>query len=233
MQTHRTDRQSATRLATRLRSARCRYQRGFGRNALSSAGFSLLELLVVIGISLVVAAFAIPTMTSTMDSFRVRGALNDVINMANKCRMQAIKSDLTQRLHFTSVGKANSEVVLFVTDSTDANVVPKVGDAQLHAQLWLPINFSTPGLPTGGPTQLTALSMWGSNINAINVNADAYFNSRGMPCLPAAGGACTLTNGFVYYFEYTNGNTTRWTALSISPAGRIESWIWNGAAWGN
>ena len=184
----------------------------------------------MVAILLVVAAFAIPTMTTTLDAFRIRGTLSSAANMALKCRFQAIKKDTCERMHFSTVG---GNVVLFVTDANDAAVAPAANDPALSAQLWLPSSFSIPGVPTGGPTALTGQLMWGTNLPLVNVNVDPYFNSRGLPCLPAAGGACNQTNGFVYYYRYRNGGRTRWAATSISPAGRIESWFWNGNAWGN
>jgi len=36
----------------------------------------------------------------------------------------------------------------------------------------------------------------------------------------------------VYYFKYTR-NGAHWTALSVSPASRIQNWFWNGTSWGN
>jgi prepilin-type N-terminal cleavage/methylation domain-containing protein len=196
-----------------------------------SAGFSLVELMVVMAIILVVSAFAIPTMTTTMDGIRLRGALGSASNIAQRCRTQAIKKNLSQRLHFSAAG---STVALYVTDWTDTAVTPVPGDPSLSAQVWLPSQFSIPGVPTGAgaPPALTSNGMWGT-VLGLNVNVDPYFNSRGLPyCLPAAG-ACTPGGGFVYYYKYKNAGHTRWIATSISPAGRIQSWLWNGTTWGN
>jgi prepilin-type N-terminal cleavage/methylation domain-containing protein len=199
-------------------------------NARVGAGFSLVELLVVVAIILVVGAFAIPTLTTTMDGIRLRAATGSATNIAQRCRMQAVKRNVYQRLHFNTVG---SSVALFVTDGTDVAVAPVVGDPKLWAQLWLPSEFAIPGVPAGAgaPPKLTSVQMWGT-APAPNENVDPYFNARGLPCLPA-GGICTTTTGFVYYYRYRSGGRTRWAANSISPAGRIESWIWNGNAWGN
>ncbi len=195
-----------------------------------STGFSLIELLVVVAIVLVFAAFAIPTMTTTIDGIRLRGELGEASNIVQRCRVQAIKRDLSQRLHFSTVG---NRVVLFVTDSADAAVAPLATDPQLWAQFWLPSQFSIPGVPSGAgaPSALTSSGMWGTTL-PLNVNVDPYFNSRGLPCL-LVGGACNASGGFVYYYRYRNAGRTRWAATSISPAGRIQSWFWNGTAWGN
>lgn len=196
-----------------------------------SAGFSLIELLVVVAVVLIVSAFAIPTLTTTMDSIRVRGALGSASNIVQRCRIQAIKRNLYQRLHFSTVG---NQVVLFVTDGTNGAASPKAAGT-VASQVWFQNEFSIPGVPTGAgaPKQLTSTQMWGTAGVNLNVNTDPYFNSRGLPCLPGAGTACVPNGGFVYYYRYQSAGRTKWSATSISPAGRIESWIWNGSAWGN
>lgn len=229
MQTFNTDFRSVRRARNTAKSAKSQDRRGLRLGVCSGSGFSLIELLVVVAIMLVVAAFAIPTLSKTMDAYRLHGTLNSAANLAQKCHMEAIKKNVSQRMHVSTVG---NRVVLFVTDSNDAAAAPATNDAALSAQLWLPTQFSTPGVPTGGPTALTGTIMWGTAL-IPNVNVDPYFNSRGLPCLPGANGVCTLTSGFVYYFKYKNARSTRWSALSISPAGRIESWFWDGNAWGN
>jgi len=199
----------------------------------SKAGFSLIELLVVVAVMLVVAAFATPTLTTTLDSFRMRGTMSSIANMAQRARTQAIKKDTSQRIHFATV---NKEAVAFVTDANDPNVIPVVGDPQLSDQYWMPGQLSLSVAPTGSgaPPPLTGLSMWGTALVPNKSPQDPYFNSRGMPCLPdPVTGVCSPTTGFLYYYRYRRGGTVRWVATSISPAGRIQSWFWNGTSWGN
>jgi prepilin-type N-terminal cleavage/methylation domain-containing protein len=215
----------------RLRPKR-RYGRGMSEGLAASSGFSLLELLIVLGIALVISAFAIPTMVTTLDAFKIRGAMGSAAGISQRCRTIAIKKDLSQRLHFATVG---NRVVLFVTDGTDAAVAPLTTDKLLSAQVWVPNQFSIPGPPAGpgAPTLLTGTIMWGT-VLVPNVNVDPYFNSRGLPCLPdPITGVCNPTTGFVYYFRYTSAGRNKWAATSISPAGRIQSWFWNGVSWGN
>jgi type II secretory pathway pseudopilin PulG len=200
-----------------------------------SAGFSIIELLMVVAVMLVVTALALPTFTTTMDAYRLHGTLSSVANLTQRCRIQAIKKDLTQHLHFATV---NNRAVSYVTDSNDLLSVlgPTVGDPKLSGQVWFPEQFSLATVPAGNgaPPQLTGAFMWGTALNPNVSPQDPYFNSRGMPCLPdPVTGVCNPTTGFVYYYRYRRGGTTRWAASSISPAGRIQSWFWNGNSWGN
>jgi Tfp pilus assembly protein FimT len=184
----------------------------------------MIELLVVVAIILIVAAFGIPTMGRVIDGARIRGTLGTLSNLEQRCRMQAIKTNSSQRVHFvTSSGK----VVLFVTRSTSTATVPATTDIQLD----LSNEFAIAAAPTSNPTPLTAAIMWGSSIPP-NVSVDPYFNSRGLPCVPDLTGACATTSGFVNYFTYKSGNNTRWAAISISPAARMKAWYWYGNKWG-
>ena len=105
----------------------------------SKAGFSLIELLVVVAVMLVVAALAAPTLTTTIDSFRMRGTLSSIANLAQRARTQAIKKNTSQHIHFATV---NKQAVTFVTDASDPAGVPVYGDPFLSDQLWLASEFS-------------------------------------------------------------------------------------------
>ena len=189
------------------------------------SGVTLIELLVVLAVGMVLMAMAIPMVQTTMDGVRLHGSMGSAANLTQRVRTEAIKQNLSQGLFVRTVGK---QVVLFVEPYNAAPVAPLKTDQQY----WLPDEFSvTPGTAPQGIPPLTGLSMWGSAV-APKVNQDAFFNSRGLPCTPNPV-VCSGTAGFVYYFKYQNSGQTRWAASSISPAGRIENWFWNGNRWGN
>lgn len=192
----------------------------------SSSGFSLVELLVVMAIILVVAAFAVPSMKSTMDAYRVRTTLNSVSGLTQRCRLQSLRKNTSEHMYVQTNG---GKVQLFCQDVPTSTGVLKTTDPQIT----LAEQFSIPGTPTGGPTQMTAATMWGATGAQFAVDSDPFFNSRGLPCgAVGVGTACSTIKGYVYYFKYTAG-TSRWAAISISPAGRMQSWFWTGTNWGN
>jgi prepilin-type N-terminal cleavage/methylation domain-containing protein len=203
-----------------------------GRTAISnrftaSSGFSLIELLVVMAVMLVVAAFAVPSLTNTMDAYRVRSAMNDISGLTQRCRVQSLRKNTSERMYVKTTG---GMVQLFCQDIATGTGVVQSTDPQIS----LLKQFSIPGTPTGGPTQLTGTTMWGSANAAFAVDSDPYFSSRGLPCAAVGvGTACSTITGYVYYVKYTTRNSARWAALSISPAGRVQNWFWNGTGWGN
>jgi prepilin-type N-terminal cleavage/methylation domain-containing protein len=188
-------------------------------------GFSLVELLVVMAVILIVAAFAIPTMVTSIDAYRVRGTMSSVAGLTQRCRLLALKKNSSAHM-FVAVNAGS--VLMYCKEITDATPLNSS-----DPQITLPNQFSIPGTPTGGPTQLTATALWGSAGSTFRTDLDPYFNSRGLPCdAVAAGTACKTIVGYLYYFKYTSKNT-RWAAVSISPASRIQNWFWNGTGWGN
>lgn len=182
---------------------------------------------MVLAIGLVLTAMAVPVVVTTLDDYQLRGAMTSATNLVQRARTVAIQQDNTQQLYVLTV---NGQVVLFGENAANVGVVRPAASDQ---QYWLTTSFSIPGAPNGAgaPPQLTGLNMWGSNV-VPRVNVNPYFNSRGLPCLPNPN-VCNQTNGFVYYFRYRSHGVTHWAAVSISPAGRIQSWFWNGATWGN
>ena len=190
------------------------------------AGFSLLELTIVVAITLILAAIAVPAITMTLAAYRSRGAMADVAGLFQRCRVQGIKDDTSERiLGFTTP----SGGFFYCKDLANQNNAALTTDAQIT----LIPQMSLVAAPNGTPPALTAQTMWGANFANVAVDSDPFFNSRGLPCsAPVPNGACSTVSGYVEYFQYTSQNN-RWAAVSISPAGRIQTWFWNGNSWGN
>ncbi len=189
----------------------------------TARGFSLIELLIVMAVVLILAAFTTPITLNTMDSYRMRGSMTSVSGLAQRCRLLALQSNTTSRMYFTT---NNGAVTMYCKATNASTQTLQTSDPQLTLDPRFSIG-ATPG------TTLTANAMWGSTGNQFGANSDPYFNSRGLPCqVPNAGAACSTIYGYVYYFKYST-RTTRWTAVSVSPASRMQNWFLNGSSWGN
>jgi len=75
----------------------------------SVKGFTLLELLLVIAVSLVLAAIAIPMMNSALANMRLNSAVNQLAGAISTARFQAIKNSQIYTLVLTT--PANTYVV--------------------------------------------------------------------------------------------------------------------------
>jgi prepilin-type N-terminal cleavage/methylation domain-containing protein len=63
-------------------------------------GFSLIELMVTMGIGLVLAATAVPVVTSAMRSYRLRSSVNAVAGVIQSTRYRAIYQGYPFRVSF-------------------------------------------------------------------------------------------------------------------------------------
>ncbi len=183
------------------------------------AGFSLLEALVTVSVSMVIATTALPNMTNGIANFRLRSSMTSLSGVLQNCRMLAVKNNRTMATHFqtTSYG-----VMAYVKRASDTSSLA-VSDSQV--QLQAPVSRLT---EPAGPNAPSALDS--ATLGFTPQTGDPSFNTTGMPCA-YSGGACP-NYGFVYYFTDTRWSRDNgWAAISISPAGRVKRWFWNGASW--
>jgi prepilin-type N-terminal cleavage/methylation domain-containing protein len=194
-------------------------------------GFTLLELMIVVGISLVLAAISLPMMMNAVKSSTIRGQLNMLSGLLNNCRSQAIRANGNKRIYFVN---SSNRWVAYVDD---ANTPTGLNTSPAPPQVWFPNGFDNVAAPTSTPTPLTSTTMWGTSGGiAPDTTDDICFNSRGIPCVcpnptPTTANCTAITNGYAYYFTY--GNPAQWSALAISPAGRIKTFYWDGSRWSN
>jgi prepilin-type N-terminal cleavage/methylation domain-containing protein len=184
----------------------------------SQSGFSVPELLIVVLIGLIVTIIAMPSMANVVAVARVRGNISTLSGIFQNCRMIAVRNNRTMTTRFNTVSNGIMAYVKLATDSSG----PSRTDTQV--ELEAPITRHTDPTSVGGPAGLTGLGF-------TPQTGDASFNSRGLPCAYSSG-TCT-NSGFVYYFKVIKkGSDVTWAAVSISPAGRIKKWFWDGASWG-
>jgi len=185
-----------------------------------SAGFTLIELMVVLAIITIMIAVAVPTIVTAIANSKLRGAASSLSGLMQSSRMQAVKLNRTitvRFLHRDGVPFAFAKRV----DDTSSNTVNTAYEVQLGAATF---DVVTPGAGT------PAISSTVLSFTPLNYPELVSFNERGLPCkYTAATGACA-TAGFVYYINDT-AQPNAWTAVSVSPGGRVKQWFWNGTVW--
>jgi type II secretory pathway pseudopilin PulG len=194
----------------------------------SGAGFSLLELIAVVGILMVVAALAIVNVQRAVRIVRLNGAETNYSNLLQNARMRAVKDDkyytvLTDTvpnppiayvdLNGSGTYDVGEPMTVFLKDTTPAAFGAGPGLANLKTQFLPPSPSGQASLAAGGgpPT----------------------FGSRGLPCTPVAGAGgstcpyLTPPNftpvAFVTFIQGPNGG---WAAVTVTPAGRIRQWAY-------
>jgi Tfp pilus assembly protein FimT len=188
----------------------------------SPAGFSLLELLVVVLIMMIIGTIALPNMVTVVSNARLRGGATNLSGLMQNARMLAVNQNKRKSIHFTVLANG---AVAFVKDAGDTSNMTS-GDPQ--SQLGTPLTQMIPPFGVSDPTQMDS-----TILGFTPLTSDPTFSPTGLPC-SYSGGSCTPNVGFVYYFKDRRPmGKSGWAAVSISPAGRLKRWFWNGSAWGD
>lgn len=193
-------------------------------------GFSLLELLVTLGILLVVIAIAIPQMQQLIRTVRLRGAGTDYANLLQNARIRAVKD-----------GK-------YYTTLTDTVVTPSIAFVDINGsgayevgEPMMAFRANTSPAPFGAGPSLANLKMQflpptpSGQASLSAAGASPSFGSRGLPCTPVVGATGSTTcpyltppnftpTSFVTFIQDTSGG---WAAITITPAGRIREWSYS------
>jgi prepilin-type N-terminal cleavage/methylation domain-containing protein len=184
------------------------------------AGFSLIEVSVVILISLIVGMIAIPNMVSVISNARLHAGVTSMSGLLQSSRMLAVKQNLTLTTHFGTLD--GSTLVAYAKPANDDS--DRVA-TDLQAEWEAPVMMMGTPSGVGAPAEIE-----NTVLGFTPQTTEPSFNSRGLPCVYDAGN-CT-NEGFLFYFKDTSRQGSQgWAALSISPAGRIKKWFWTGSSW--
>jgi prepilin-type N-terminal cleavage/methylation domain-containing protein len=205
-------------------------------------GYSLVELLVVVIITLLVAAWAIPSALTSIRMAHLRGAASDYSGLLEQARIYSIRdnryystyilapagNDLVAQAYVDMLPKVltgasgNGGTSVAVGDPTitiESDVVlESVGAAPNISNLQSqPLPATTPVTPTDGSV------------------TPPTFGPRGLPCTPITVSGATVCNSSggptAFWIFLENANARSWQAVTITPAGRIQKWYYTGSAW--
>ncbi len=196
------------------------------------AGFSLVELAIVVAVVLAVMVVATPSIVNMIYNVRLRSSAYELAGLMQAARTQAIRDN--QYLYICYQTTTDNRTQAWIATG-NACTAPAATDRQV--QLGGSVLITT----SGGPAGLTSLLDF-SPPTASLVSAKPAFNSRGLPCY-VAGSRCdnivssATSSQMVSYILYLSDSrpvgANGWMAVTVSPAGRMRLWTYSGSGWAN
>lgn len=196
----------------------------------SGDGFSLLELMIVIAIALAITATATPAMVNVVSAARMRGAMTNLTTFLQQTRGNAVRNNLFKTDY---IDVAASEY--FVYQQNSSTTQPALSTAEEMLPMGKQVVYVGTLTGSNAPSALDTGTAFG-NSSLSAANGAISWNTRGLPCSFGGGsGSAACTNSaFIWYFTFQPPwGSSRWAALSVSPAGRIKAWYWDGSQWTN
>jgi prepilin-type N-terminal cleavage/methylation domain-containing protein len=177
------------------------------KRARESQGFTMVELLVTMGIILVVAAIAAPQVTRAVRTYRLSGAASSVANMIQRTRYDAIRRNIITTSRAAQVG-GGGQWQVWVDYNNNGAV-----DAD-EPYIFLPSDM-------GFVAQDQVPAVASMNYNIVRVPANGIsFNSRGTVDYGVGGAPAVL----VVFVAVPNDPSYGYRAIALTPAGKTKIW---------
>jgi len=201
-------------------------------------GFTLIEMMLTLVISIVIVGLAIPTYLTTRNALRISGDLRSIAGLTAEAKLRAAADFTHARLYANLNGSTfqlqdwNKTNGCWVADGDTTNTCLTYSSGAPSGTV---INLAQGdtfgyGTLTAGPTpgQATigqATQCLDNSANAIANTACILFNSRGIPI-----SATTLAPIATDAFYVTNGTVV--DGITISATGSLQTWTINATASG-
>jgi prepilin-type N-terminal cleavage/methylation domain-containing protein len=196
-----------------------------GRALSVAGGFSLLELMIVVAISMILAAIAVPMFLTASYNIRLKSAASNLSGFLQRARIQAARQNAIYPIRYRNI--AGAEEVYVDLNGNQA------WDPQEPVLAFSPSVTPAPGAPNGAGGTPTPYVLVGDTAGVTYDNATTLgYSSRGLPCAWAPGVCVTPAAGyFVYYLRDQRPASVGWAAVVVTRGGRTKAVTWNGAAW--
>src|SRR5262245_46629372 len=107
-------------------------------------GFSLFEVMLVVGLGLLVTAIGLPRMNNVIANMKLRASMTSVSGLLQNTRMAAVKQNKTMTAKYTNLTSPPNSLIYYIKNAADSSAL-STGDPQVEMEA--PI--STFPAPTG------------------------------------------------------------------------------------
>ena len=198
-------------------------------------GFSLLELCVVICITLIISGVMILNVQNAIRGVRLSESAANYANLLQQARIRAVRD--ARFYSVLTVTPSSAPPYAFLDLQGTGTLAP--GDPmQVFGTAVVPQPFSS------GPSLANLKSQFlppgPSAQNTVNSTLPGpTFGPRGLPCAPVAGAGGSMTCPYLTPPNYTptsfitflqNTQSGKWQAVTVTPAGRIRQWSYDGTS---
>lgn len=213
------------------------------RHTPGTAGFTIIELCVVMVVILVLSSFAAPGFVNMLHSYRLSGAVTDFASLVQVQRLRAVDDD---RFYSSYVVTSSNGAQLAFVDIYPQNVNGSSGtlgttytcsggncdpDVTVSSEIAQQSAANAPNTAALKSAFLPASSPVTPQ-DGFSSSTPVTFGPTGLPCTPVAvtgGTVCDSSGGATAYWTFfQNSASQSWGAVTITPAGRIQRWLYSG-----
>jgi type II secretory pathway pseudopilin PulG len=190
-------------------------------------GVSLLELCVVLAILMIVGAMLFINAVTAIRNIRLTQSASTYANLLQRARIQAVQNDTYYTVQ-TDTGTDPPRAYLDLT-GTGTYSAAASEPMMVFSEGVSPMAFSSgPGL-----ADLKSKFLPASGLGTVDTSDSPTFGPRGLPCKPSApsGGTCPYLPATSYILFLQNAQSTKWEAVTVTPAGRVGIWSYEGTSW--
>jgi len=196
----------------------------------NESGFSIFELVVVVAVTGIIAAMALPQAVNSIKNYRVHSDASVIAGYLNVERMRAASQGAPYALDVNG-----SMYVIEQLTPLTYNPLAMPTSTPYTSQSPAVYEFGTQYLASGDT--ITNCRPSGVSVYPSPVTADPgtcgtpfqiYFNTRGLPV--DSSGNALASGGVAIYLTNTNGMVD---AVTVSSGGAVQVWNWNprSSAW--
>lgn len=202
------------------------------------AGFSIIELMVVVIILMIIAGFAIPAFLNMVHTTRLRGTTSDFSGVTQAARITAVQDSRFYSVYFLGT---QAFVDIYPKSNTGASgsggtvIDPKDPQITLSAEVVPIAAANAPSTAVLYNQFLPANAGLVVNDGSPGTGTPITFGPRGLPCtsqIAAGGTVCDSAGGATAFWVFLQNTISKnYEAITVSPSGRIRKWYYAAGGW--